>query len=285
MAGARRTGAVGANLATGEQRTGWQIGLIFCKRLATSLRSTLISAIPSALSMESALVVCVCNAIRESQVRDAARAGSMTPARCIKPWVVSPNAVSARSSHGPSSRRNGPPRKRPSPLPMRPTASPCVQGLWENGDGRRSQSSSRPAPNGRNGGGLHDRRRAARPVTASAMSICGVRTWRPSTFWSARSPTIPGADGSMGCSSWVQDLPSPRSWPRQPASTSNTAKLPRMGTVTALNGISAGRLPWPRPSMAANNRLPIAAAPFRPARHRPTGASRHHPHCNVAPAR
>lgn len=50
-----------------------------CKRIATALRSTLISANKTVLQMESALVVCVCNAIRESQVRDAARAGSVTP--------------------------------------------------------------------------------------------------------------------------------------------------------------------------------------------------------------
>ncbi len=98
-------GPLERNLATGKQRTGWQIGLIFCKRLATSLRSTLISAIPSALSMESALVVCVCNAIRESQVRDAARAGSMTPCQMYQALGRQPNAASARSSHGPSSRR------------------------------------------------------------------------------------------------------------------------------------------------------------------------------------
>ncbi|WP_343525266.1 (2Fe-2S)-binding protein [Sphingomonas sp.] len=30
------------------------------------------------------MVVCVCNAIRESQVRDAARAGSMTPCQMYR---------------------------------------------------------------------------------------------------------------------------------------------------------------------------------------------------------
>ena len=52
------------------------------------------------------MVVCVCNAIRESQVREAARNGSTTAARRIARSAASRNAASASRSREPLSIRN-----------------------------------------------------------------------------------------------------------------------------------------------------------------------------------